>query len=36
VTSYTPFTAYVWGSLIEPQQITSEQASIELRRSIPE
>ncbi|MCF7801970.1 MAG: hypothetical protein K9N34_08120, partial [Candidatus Marinimicrobia bacterium] len=36
VTSYTPFTAYVWGSLLEPQQITSEQASIELRRSIPE
>ncbi|MCF7842554.1 MAG: Ig-like domain-containing protein [Lentisphaeria bacterium] len=36
VTSYTPFTAYVWGSLMEPQQITSEQASIELRRSIPE
>ncbi len=36
VTSYDPFTAYVWGTLIDPQQTSSEQMSIELRRSIPE
>ncbi len=34
VISYTPFTAYVWGSLLEPQQVSSEQTAIELRRSI--
>ncbi|MEA3287890.1 MAG: hypothetical protein U9Q77_11035 [Candidatus Marinimicrobia bacterium] len=36
VTSYDPFTAYVWGTLIDPQITSSEQMSIELRRSIPE
>jgi len=36
VISYDPFTAYVWGTLIDPQITASEQMSIELRRSIPE
>mgnify|MGYP002725487003 CR=1 FL=1 len=36
VISYDPFTAYVWGMLLDPVQTSSEQMSIELRRSIPE
>ncbi|NQV16801.1 hypothetical protein HQ531_15160 [bacterium] len=36
VISYDPFTAYVWGMLLDPVQVSSEQMSIELRRSIPE
>jgi hypothetical protein len=36
VSSYNPFTAFVWGTLLDPQSITSEQVSIELRRTIQE
>jgi hypothetical protein len=34
ITSYNPFTAYVWATLIDPRQTTSEQTAIELRHSI--
>jgi len=36
VVSYDPFTAFVWGTLIDPQITSSDQSTIELRRSIPE
>ncbi|NQV30405.1 MAG: Ig-like domain-containing protein [Candidatus Marinimicrobia bacterium] len=34
VNSYNPFTAQVWGTLLDPQSISSEQSSIQLVRSI--
>ena len=36
VNSYNPFTAQVWGTLLDPQSIGSEQSSIQLIRSIQE
>ena len=34
VNSYNPFTAQVWGTLLDPQSIGSEQSSIQLVRTI--
>ncbi|MBT3228298.1 MAG: Ig-like domain-containing protein [Candidatus Marinimicrobia bacterium] len=34
VNSYNPFTAQVWGTLLDPQSIGSEQVSIQLVRTI--
>jgi len=34
VNSYNPFTAQVWGTLIDPQVTDSEQSSIQLVRTI--
>jgi len=34
VNSYNPFTAQVWGTLLDPQSISSEQSSIQLVRTI--
>lgn len=34
VNSYNPFTAQVWGTLLDPQSIASEQSSIQLVRTI--
>ncbi len=34
INSYNPFTAQVWGTLLDPQSIGSEQSSIQLVRTI--
>jgi len=34
VNSYNPFTAQVWGTLLDPQSVGSEQSSIQLVRTI--
>jgi hypothetical protein len=36
VNSYNPFTASVWGTLLDPQSISSDQVTINLIRSIQE
>ncbi len=34
VTGYTPFTSYVWGRLLDPQQVSSDQVAIQFVRTI--